>query len=488
MCLGKAAENRPAVSDQGMTQIVHFARWKQLLLVFLSVTELLLLLLSDVFIKSNNVLDVYVPASGLRLISTVTSGFRVYAQEYDLWVQFPLLPSALMLGALMLAAVLAVIYLVGTVKNREYPVTKWLTAVSVLYTVALYIFCLVPNGVRTPDFFGAEQDFYQVYVVGNAYLIGIVLAIVTTIVQWGVRPDNYVTVKKFLPFYIMAILPLVFILVFSIYPVLLQCIMSFKEYTLKDGVWGSRWIGFQNFIKMFEDPQISYVLWNTVWISLLKIILSIAFPLLLALFLFDIRVERYRKSLQTIIYMPYFFSWTVVYAVAYAFLNNEGVINLLLNSLGLSQEEFLTDSRYFIPIQLITFVWKQGGWGTIIYFAAMVGIDPSLFEAAKLDGAGPYHRMKHITLPSIAPVILFMTILSLGNILKTAGGEQLLLFYNLAVDKEAMVIDTWLYFKGLNELEFGTGSAMLFFQSTVGIVLVLISNQLSKKYAGRTIW
>lgn len=488
MRFGKSAENRPAISARCMTKDQQFARWKQLLLVVLSVTNLLLLLFSDLLIKSNNVLDVYVPASGLQLISTLSSGFRVYAREYELWVAFPSLPSVLMLGALMLTAVLTVIFAVGTVKNREYPAAKWLASGYVLYTVVVYIFCLVPNGVKTPDFFGVEQDFYQVYAVGDAYLIGMVLAIVTVIVQWGVRPDNYVTVKKFIPFYIMAVLPLAFILVFSIYPVLLQVIMAFKEYTLKEGVWGSKWIGLQNFIKMFEDPQISYVLWNTVWISLLKIILSIVFPLVLALFLFDIRIERYRKSLQTIIYMPYFFSWTVVYAVAYAFLNNEGVLNLLLSSLGLSQEEFLTDSRYFIPVQLITFVWKQGGWGTIIYFAAMVGIDPSLFEAAKLDGAGPLNRMKHITLPSIGPVILFMTILSLGNILKTAGGEQLLLFYNIAVDKEAMVIDTWLYFKGLNELEFGTGSAMLFFQSTVGIVLVLISNKLSKKYAGRTIW
>ena len=488
MRFGKVDTTACTDAELRARETAAFLRGKQVFLTLLSLGNLLLLLFSNILTKANSVLDVYVPANGLRLLSSVANGFRLYEAEYDLWVDFPVLPSALMLGAIVIAAAMTAAFGISAIRGREFRATKWLTVGHALYTVVLYIFLLFPNGILTTDFQGNTVDFYRVYVVGDSYLIGIVLVILSIVVQWGMRAGNAVTVKKYLPFYIMAILPLAFIFVFSVYPVLLQIIMAFKEYTLKDGIWGSEWIGLQNFVEMFEDPQISYVLWNTVWISLLKIILSIVFPLILALFLFDMRAERYRKSLQTVIYMPYFFSWTVVYAVAYAFLNNEGMLNLLLDGFGIDRVEFLTDARYFIPIQLITFVWKQGGWGTIIYFAALVGIDTSLFESAKLDGAGPYQRMRHITLPSIAPVILFMTILSLGNILKTAGGEQLLLFYNIAVDKEAMVIDTWLYFKGLNELEFGTGSAMLFFQSAVGIVLVLISNKLSKKYAGRTIW
>lgn len=193
---------------------------------------------------------------------------------------------------------------------------------------------------------------------------------------------------------------------------------------------------------------------------------------------------RAKKVVQTVVYIPHFFSWVIIYAITYAFLNEEGLLSTWLGT----SSSILTDSDWFIPIVIITNIWKELGWGTILYLAALSSVPPELYEAAKLDGAGPWQRVWRITLPSILPIVMYLLIINLGQILKNAGGEQLLLFANAVTKPQAMVIDTWLYWESLGELKYSLGAAMSFFQAAVGMVLVFGCNRLSKKTTGIGMW
>ena len=207
------------------------------------------------------------------------------------------------------------------------------------------------------------------------------------------------------------------------------------------------------------------VIGNTLYISLLKLIGATVPPLLLSIFLYDMRMMRAKKVVQTIVYIPHFFSWVIIYAITYAFLNEEGLLSTWLGT----SSSILTDPDWFIFIVVLTNIWKELGWGTILYLAALSSVPPELYEAAKLDGAGPWQRVWRITLPSILPIVMYLLIINLGQILKNAGGEQLLLFANAVTKPKAMVIDTWLYWSSLGELKYSLGAAMSFFQAAVGM-------------------
>lgn len=466
---------------------------KGLLFLAIGVTMFAVLFFGSVIQKENSGLGITVEISGLNLLVAMFNGFRFEGNAENIGTvsfDIPILPCILLAGGLVLS-----LSIIGTgvydfirkkSERRNCIPCFSLSAYLVIVTVLL----ISPLNISVKDFFQNDSLFYRQFHPSGPLFIIILLSGLTGVFQLGITQENYADFKRYTPFYVMLIVPLVLIVVFFLYPILLQTIMSFKDFKLSTGIWGSEWVGFAHFGTMFKDAEILYVLWNTIRISLLKIFVSIVFPLVLAIILFDMsaRLSGYRKVVQTLIYIPHFFSWVVVYAMAYVFLNNEGAINALLTQLGVAKKEFLTSEKYFIAIQLITFGWKEIGWGTIIYYAALMNIDIFLFDAAKVDGAGPLKRLWHVTIPSIMSVIVFMTVLSLGNVLKTAGGEQLLLFYNVPVRREALVIDTWLYLRGLTDLEYGLGSAMSFFQSLIGVILVLGCNRFSKKITDRAIW
>lgn len=295
-------------------------------------------------------------------------------------------------------------------------------------------------------------------------------------------------IKRYGMLYLLILPCVAFLLIFRYYPIIIQAILSFKNYKLMDGVWGSSWVGIKNFTKIFSSGDIIRIIWNTVYLSFLRLLIGFFPPIILSIFLFDLAGTKLKRICQTIVYIPHFFSWTVVYAIVFAFFSNGGVINGIAQSMGLTSHDYLMDQNTFLPMLLGSALWKELGWSTIIYLAALTSINTELFEVAKIDGAGPLKRIWYVTLPGIKNVTIFLLTLSIGNILRGAGTEQILLFYSPPVYNISDVIDTWVYRQGLVKLDYSLGSAVSFFQSVFGLILLLICNKLSKKYAEVGIW
>lgn len=288
--------------------------------------------------------------------------------------------------------------------------------------------------------------------------------------------------------YLLFIPVLVYYIVFKYWPMLLAWIIAFKDLQLGSGVFGSEWVGMQNFRDIYDSPDISTVIRNTIQISLLRIGVGFFPPIALAILFHDMMSLRLKKWLQTLVYIPHFFSWVIVFGVVFGFFSvGAGFFNNMLELFGFARHEFLLDSSWFRPILIGSALWKEIGWSTIIYLAALATVDAQLYEAAVLDGAGPLKRIAHITLPSIMPVITFVLCINLGSLLN-AGGEQVLLFYNEAVMNVADIIDTWVYRQGLARLQFSLAAAVGLIQSVIGLVLVVGSNYIAKKISGRGIW
>ncbi|MFD0714663.1 ABC transporter permease [Paenibacillus sp. GCM10027626] len=293
--------------------------------------------------------------------------------------------------------------------------------------------------------------------------------------------------RPFWLLYLLLIPILAYYCILRYYPMVLQIILSFKQYTLMGGVWGSKWVGVDNFNKIFSSDEFYRVLFNTLEISLLRMIVGFLPPIILAIMLFDLHSNKLRRFSQTILYIPHFFSWVVIYGVVFAMFSNAGFINQIMMQFGGEAQNFLLSEHWFRPLVVGSAVWKEIGWGTIIYLAGLTMIDTSLFDAAKIDGAGPFRRIWHVTLPGIRPVIIFLFTLSLGGILN-AGGEQILLFYSPATYRVGDIIDTFVYRQGLAQLQYSLASTVSLFQSFIGIVLILVFNRISKKTTGTGIW
>ncbi|MDG0810010.1 ABC transporter permease [Cohnella rhizosphaerae] len=288
--------------------------------------------------------------------------------------------------------------------------------------------------------------------------------------------------------YLMFLPVAVYYIVFRYWPIGLAWIVAFKDLKLGMGVFDSAWVGLDNFRVMFEDPEIVNVLRNTVEISLLRIVVGFFPPIILAIMFHDLSSGKLKKWLQSAVYIPHFFSWVIIFGIVFAFFSTgTGFVNNVLEAMGLPRVEFFLSEGWFRPILIGSALWKEIGWSTIIYLAALSTIDAQLYEAARIDGAGPIRRIFAVTLPGILPVVTFVLCLSLGNIL-FAGGEQILLFYNKAVLDTADVIETWVYREGLSRLQFSVGTAVGLFQSLIGMVVILAGNTLAKRYTGRGIW
>ena len=288
--------------------------------------------------------------------------------------------------------------------------------------------------------------------------------------------------------YLLFLPVLIYYVLVRYWPIGMAWIVAFKDLKLGAGVWGSEWIGLDNFRILFTDPQLVKVLRNTVEISLLRIVFGFVPPIILAVMFHDLTSRRFKKWTQTIVYIPHFFSWVIMFGIVFAlFSTGTGLVNNAMEAMGFPRKEFFLDQNWFRPLLIGSAIWKEIGWGTIIYLAALATVDPQLYEAAAMDGAGPLRRIYHITLPGLSSVIIFLICLQLGTILY-AGGEQILLFYNQAVLDKADVVDTWIYRESLGRMQYSIGTAMGLFQSFVGMLLVLATNALSKRFAGRGIW
>lgn len=258
--------------------------------------------------------------------------------------------------------------------------------------------------------------------------------------------------------------------------------IAFKDYRIREGIIGSPWVGMKHFVYMFTASQDFFrILKNTVILSFYHIIFGFPAPILLALLFNEIRLKTFKRIAQTISYLPHFLSWVVLSGLLVTILSpNTGIVNYLLSLLGFEPIYFLGSPSTFRFTLVVSSIWKEAGWGTIIYLAALSGIDPHLYEAAVMDGAGRWKQTLHITLPSIMSVIAIMFIFRIGNILN-AGFDQVLNLYNPAVYSVADILDTYVYRVGITQLQYSFTTAVGLFKNVIAFILVLSTNYLVKK-------
>jgi len=294
--------------------------------------------------------------------------------------------------------------------------------------------------------------------------------------------------KHFWPLYVLFAPIAAYFIVFRYIPIFLQFPLVLINYKIRDGLFGSKWVGFEHFIKLFTSFDFPAVLYNTVRLFTLSLAVGFLPPIILAILLQDMQSRKLSRACQTVLYVPHFFSWVIIYGLAWSlFASASGIVNTVLKSFGRPPVDFLTNPNAFLPMILGTGLWKTLGWSTIIYMAALSSIDPQLYEAAIIDGAGPVQRIRHVTFPHLKPIMTFTLVMSLGGVLG-AGGEQVLLCLQPSTLGIGDVLSTWVYRRGVVNMSFSYAAAAGFFQGIVGLVLVLIANKASQKLAGRGIW
>lgn len=279
---------------------------------------------------------------------------------------------------------------------------------------------------------------------------------------------------------------ILFLLVFAYTP-MFGLLMAFQDYVPAKGVFGSEFVGLQHFKYLFTLPDILQVTQNTVYIAFWKIFFNTIIPIVFAILLNEIRVSWLKKSVQTIVYLPHFLSWVILGSVVVSLFNLDGAINQILLSLGLEKMNFLGSNTLFPNLLIGTEVWKEFGYNSIIYLAALTSIDPGLYEAATMDGASWWKRVWHVTLPGMLPFILLMTILSLPGILN-AGFDQVYNLYSPVVYQSGDIIDTYVYRIGLIGRDYSLGTAVGLIKSVIGLVLILGSNKLAEKKTNRVMF
>lgn len=264
--------------------------------------------------------------------------------------------------------------------------------------------------------------------------------------------------------------------------------IAFYDYNIFKGIEGSRFVGLEHFISFIRGPYFGRLLKNTVMINLYGLVFGFPAPILLAVLLNEMRHQKYKKIIQTITYMPHFISTVVVVGIVTNLLApGNGLVNQLIRMAGVENIYFLMEAKYFRPIYTIMCIWQEAGFNAIIYMAAMAAIDPALYEACVMDGGGRFRQFLHVTLPGILPTVVVMFIMRIGNILNV-GYEAIILLYQPSTYEVADVISTYVYRAGIANGNYALGSAVGLFNSLVGIILVWISNRISRRFAGTGLW
>jgi putative aldouronate transport system permease protein len=288
-------------------------------------------------------------------------------------------------------------------------------------------------------------------------------------------------------YYLMMIPGIVYYLIYHYYP-MAGLIIAFKDFNILKGIWGSPWVGLDNFREIFNSPDFPRIFKNTLIISLYRILFNMVPDLILALILNELRVRWFKKMVQTITYGPFFLSWIIVYGLVFAFFAPEaGLVSNWVRDSGAQPLDVLTNKDLFRPMMILTDIWKNTGFGAIIYLATLATINQELYEAAVVDGAGRWKQLWHITLPGVRDVFILLVILRIGNILD-AGFDQIYIFLNARTYETGDIIDTWVFRRGIEQLDFSIAAAVGFFKSVIGFILVIGANKLAKKVGGSGIW
>jgi putative aldouronate transport system permease protein len=287
-------------------------------------------------------------------------------------------------------------------------------------------------------------------------------------------------IKRHKSVYLLLVIPLAYYIVFKYFPIWNGQI-AFKDFMPIEGVWGSKWIGFEHFKTFVKSFYFSQLLRNTLRYSFGKLLVSVPAAIILAVTIYECMRPRLAKLVQTLSYLPHFLSWVIMYGILLALLApGDGIVNDIIKALGGEPIAFMTDVNIFPWIVILSDAWKEMGWSAIIFIAALIGIDPSLFEAAVVEGVSAPQRVWYITLPSIRPVIVMVVLLRLGTIMD-AGFNQMFMLYSLPVYSVADIIDTWVYRQGLLEFQFGLATAVGIFKGAIGLFLLVVSNWMVRK-------
>ncbi len=293
---------------------------------------------------------------------------------------------------------------------------------------------------------------------------------------------------KYRYLYLLAFPGMLYFIIFRYVP-MYGVVIAFQDFRISKGIWGSEWVGLEQFHKLFTGLSFPSVFRNTVIISLYKLILGFPAPIILALLLNEVKNQRFKKVTQTIVYLPHFISWVILAGLIAMFLHpDSGLINELVKLFNDGKGiDFLVSKKYFRSILVITDIYKGIGWGSIVYIAAISAIDPTVYEAAMVDGANRFKQMWYITLPELKSTIVVMFILNMGGILN-AGFEQILLLYNARVYDVADVIDTYVYRNGIMSSNYSMSTAAGLFKSVISMGLIIITNKIAHMLEEDGLW
>lgn len=288
-----------------------------------------------------------------------------------------------------------------------------------------------------------------------------------------IRRDKYL--------YLLALPGILYFLVFKYAP-MWGVVIAFQDYSPYLGMLHSKWVGFEHFIRFFSNSDFFILFRNTMMISLLNLLFFFPLPILLSLLLNEVTHHAFKRTIQSIVYLPHFLSWVIIVGITFLLLSqSSGIVNMILQWAGFESYDFLTNKDTFWALLTFQNIWKETGWGTVIILAAITSVDPQLYEAAKIDGANRLRQTWHITLPAIRNVIIVLLILRLGHIMDV-GFEQIFLMMNGAVTDVADVFETYVYRNGIQNGQFSYSTAVGLFKSIVGLILVIIANKLAKKF------
>jgi putative aldouronate transport system permease protein len=308
-----------------------------------------------------------------------------------------------------------------------------------------------------------------------------------TLYQFVTAKQKRAFVRKHWPLYVITLPGILYYLIFKYIP-LIGSVIAFQNYNIFKGITGSEWVGLYHFKRMFEYSEFLVILKNTVLIGIYDLCIAFPLPIVLALLLNELRSMIYKRIVQTVVYLPHFLSWIIVGGVVVGVLSpSTGIVNHILGLFGVEPIYFLGENSYIRTILIGSGVWKESGWGTIIYLAAIAGINPDLYEAAEIDGASRWRQVMSITIPCILPTIVILFLLQIGHFLDF-GFERVYVFLNPLNSENGEIIDTYVYRAGLVDRQYSYTTAIGMFKSVVGLLMIVISNAFSKRVSGEGLY
>lgn len=285
----------------------------------------------------------------------------------------------------------------------------------------------------------------------------------------------------------LMLLPVVIYYAVFCYGPMSKIVIAFQNFKPALGISGSKWVGIKYFIDFFTGPYAWRLIRNTLLLNILQIILAFPVPIILALLINEIQCRPYKKLVQTVSYMPHFISLVVMCSLLLTFSRSDGIFNDFLALFGVERSNLMANAKLFRPMYVLSGIWQEAGWGSIIYLATLSTIDPGLYEAATIDGASRFQRMLYVSFPGLVPIIIVQLIMRVGNIL-TMGFEKVFLLYNPLTYDTADIISTYIYRQGLELTNYSYGTAVGLFNSAVNLLILVLANRLSRKATGESLW